>query len=955
MPELVKPSKIERIIILFSLFLYLFACELCNAQEINVLTPAVFNSELRQVLLKNDVNRACEIIKNNRLLTKPFVNELITESIRSELKGESIEAHQLRTVCEKAAKYFEDIFGEKSLAIGVDYITKWSLAQKKMKLEADSLYDLGTKSRLNEENEKALDLIQSALQKYREIGDERGEAETLGGLGALYYNNFGDFKEAFESYRIALTKREKVDDKQLIGNTLNSLGAVYAKYFRDFPVAIDYYERAEAVRTELGQENALWAVIYNKADAYRLYGDQLNIKGNFDEALETLKNAYEIFKNIGRESETGDVISIIGFVYSKLGDYNTAAEKQMEAIKIMQAINDTIGLAGVYNNFGIVLQKAGRMERSLDYYNNALRIYEERNLISEMIPVIGNIGTLYFDLKDYNKAEEYHSRGLKLCGIVNDKEKETDFLLNLANDKIFLGKHEEALTYYEEGLKAAQLIKNPDIIWRIKVGMAECYESRGDYKRVVELNDAALGLIDSLRNSLQDEDLRATLMARERFIFEDIIDLLTTLHENDRSKGYDELAFYYAERCKSRVLLDMLSHQNSGEINTSASDDSSTMNPETVTLNDVKSLCPDNNTVLLEYSVGDSSSCLWVITNSEHNLYKLPPKTKLQNQIETIRFALNKPSSEVSDFLVQTGIDLYNELIGPAEDLIAKRNRLIIIPDGVLNYLPFEVLLTDSNKIDKRSSYSDYPFLVKKYSVSYIQSTSVLNALLSQNNLANNSGMRDRDLLAFGDPLCEDTIVKPEDKFPRLKFSSREIEKIASLFSEESAEIYLRTKATEENFKPILELNKFSYIHFATHGLINEDKPDLSSLVLTAGKNSPEDGYLTTSEILRMNLNARLVVLSACQTGLGKLVRGEGIVGFTRAFMYAGVPSVLVSLWSVSDNSSADLMAEFYKSLIKKRLCGTDALRRAQLYLLRKPEFAHPFYWAPFVLIGDWR
>jgi CHAT domain-containing protein len=192
-------------------------------------------------------------------------------------------------------------------------------------------------------------------------------------------------------------------------------------------------------------------------------------------------------------------------------------------------------------------------------------------------------------------------------------------------------------------------------------------------------------------------------------------------------------------------------------------------------------------------------------------------------------------------------------------------------------------------------------------------------------------------------------------KYPRLEFSGREVEKIASFFNEGSADTFLRYKATEENLKRNQELNKFRYIHFATHGLIDENKPNLSSLVLTCGKDSGEDGYLQASEIFDLKLNADLVVLSACQTGLGKLIRGEGMVGLTRAFMYAGTPSVLVSLWSVSDMSTSVLMGEFYKNLIKNKFSKTDALRRAQLALISNEKYAHPFYWAPFVLIGDWR
>jgi CHAT domain-containing protein len=244
---------------------------------------------------------------------------------------------------------------------------------------------------------------------------------------------------------------------------------------------------------------------------------------------------------------------------------------------------------------------------------------------------------------------------------------------------------------------------------------------------------------------------------------------------------------------------------------------------------------------------------------------------------------------------------------------------------------------------------------LKKYPVSYAQSASVLKTIISQQAQRKESGVESKKLIAFGDPLYEDTLFNSQLKYPRLEFTGKEIGNIASFFPVESSAIYLRNKATEENLKQNKELNSFNYIHFATHGLIAEDKPDLSSLVLTSKRNSGEDGFLQAAEIFNLKLNADLVVLSACQTGLGKLVRGEGMVGLTRAFMYAGTPSVLVSLWSVSDMSTATLMGEFYKNLIKNKLSKTDALRKSQLTLIAGGKYAHPFYWAPFVLIGDWR
>jgi len=912
-----------------------------------------FKQELINAVSKNQEKAADTLIRNHRLMVKPFVDGLIREAITLELKSKLTESAKLGTVTVKTAEKFNDIFYEKSLLIAVNYLTIWTRQQKSEKLTADSLYIRGTKFRLENEFENSETTLQKALSVYMIIGDERGEAEVLGGLGALYFNN-NDHQKAYDYYKKALIKREKVDDKFLMGNTLNSLGSVSLRLLKDYPLAISYYEKAEAVRSEIGDINGLRTSMSYKAAAYKEFAEQLNTTGRFSEAIDFLEKAYEIDKNLGDRIETGDVLNLLGYVYIKLGDYNTAAEKLSGALQIMKEEKDTVGLAGVYNHFGIVLQKAGRTEKALEYYNNSLKIYEERNDLSNEIPVLDNLGTLYFDLKDYATALDYHRRGLAICRETDDREKEVDFLLNLANDNLFLGKKDEAFALYEEGLRIARLQKNPDLIWRFTAGMAEVYESGGDFEKVVELNDSAITVLEGIRNTLEDEELKSAFMARERYAFEDIIDMLTTLHFNHPEKGYDKLAFKYAEKSKSRVLLDLLAGSDKNA-NKNLMEDASLLNSEPVTLDEALSLCKDKNSVILEYSVGDSSSCLWVITAKGHKLFRLPDRRILQEQIETIRFALLDPSQGISEFFTTTGSSLYDELIKPTELFLTKKSHLIIIPDGVLNYLPFEVLLTSKVIQSKSTSYNDVPFLIRKYPVSYAQSASVLKTLIGKMEQDNNKDRGEKKLFAFGDPVYEDTSALSQPKYPRLEFSGIEVENISSFFKPGSSDVFLRNNATEESLKQKGDLDKYGYIHFATHGLINEENPDLSSLVLTTGRNSVEDGFLTAREVFKLKLNADLVVLSACQTGLGKLVRGEGMVGLTRAFMYAGAPSVLVSLWSVSDKSTADLMDEFYRKLVRDSHSKTDALREAQLKLINDPKFSHPFYWAPFILVGDWR
>jgi len=962
--------------------LFLFSSNNLDAQQ---LSRDELNSELRKALEQTDGTRSLSLIKDNRLLIKPFVDALIKESITTELKGKTDEAAKLQAMSVNASKYFENSFGEKSLSIAVNYLTVWTEEQKKQKLVADSLYTSGTQNRLKGEYDKAIEFFKPALELYENIGDERGESEILGSYGAVYFNS-GKYEEALEYYKAALIKREKVNDMVLTGNTLSSIGSVYFEYYEDFEEALKYLDRAEAVRIETGETAALGRTLQVKAGALEemgqfeqaleyfeksyelnlISGDKrlaaqamlhsgqiLNTNGKYPEAIDHLEKSLAIYRDQKLRQGEGNALSQLGFVYSNLGDLNKAIELISEASGILKETNDLKGLAGVYNHLGIVLMDAGRYEKALEYYLVSLDISEKLEDNSLLLPAISNIGTLYKEMKDYPRAEEYHLRGLGICREMNAKVEEVHFLLNLANDQIMLGKLNDAKGNYDSANGIAKSLNNPDLDWRIVVGTAEYYEQMGEYKLAVELNDSALNILEGMRSTIQSKEQKAHLMSSERFAYEDIISLLETLHEKDMTKGYDKLSFLYAERSKSRVLLDLLA-ESTAKINTKPQN-ADLQKPEPVSIDEAKQLCPDKNTVLLEYSVGDSSSCLWVITRSNHKLFKIPGRKIIQEQIETIRFALLDPRQGISEFFANAGTLLYEELIKPAEPFLSKKSRLIIIPDGILNYLPFEVLLTGDNKFSEGASLSDVPYLIRKYPVSYGQSASVLKKLISKPEKESGQKAVGNRLLAIGDPLYEDTSFNTRVKYPRLEFTGGEIENIASYFTTGSSEIYVRSRATEENLKRNSALNEFNYLHFATHGLIDEAKPDLSSLVLTSGRNSGEDGFLQAAEIFDLKLNADLVVLSACQTGLGKLIRGEGMVGLTRAFMYAGTPSVLVSLWSVSDMSTAALMGEFYKNLIKNKFSKTDALRKAQITLMSDEKYAHPFYWAPFVLIGDWR
>ena len=381
--------------------------------------------------------------------------------------------------------------------------------------------------------------------------------------------------------------------------------------------------------------------------------------------------------------------------------------------------------------------------------------------------------------------------------------------------------------------------------------------------------------------------------------------------------------------------------------------------PQLSSVSDVQEFLPEDGTTMLTYAVGDSSSTLWAISARETQMFGLPSRMELSAAVDAFRFALADPTSSNIEGVTGAGHQLFSMLIEPANALVKASDHLIIVPDDILNYIPFGALVTDSHEAE---SFSDVPFLVKDLHVSYAQSASVLDLIVSGRE--SRARRPDKILLTIGDPVFSNPTssdISTNDQvrsgafLDPLPFTAAEVTSITALFEDAEVDMYLQESASEPTLKSSLSSNSYRFVHLATHGLIDEDAPDFSSVVFSSSSDDSEDGYLHAAEIFNLNLDTELVVLSACETGLGQLIRGEGMVGLTRAFMYAGARSLVVSLWNVSDRSTSELMKQFYGEMMEFGADKSSALRHAKLDLLSREESAHPFHWAPFVLIGDWK
>ena len=431
-----------------------------------------------------------------------------------------------------------------------------------------------------------------------------------------------------------------------------------------------------------------------------------------------------------------------------------------------------------------------------------------------------------------------------------------------------------------------------------------------------------------------------------------------------------------------------------------------------LTLAEVQQNVLDDKTMLVEYSLQPDDSYLFAVSKDAVSLFKLPSRanieklamdlraqlipSKLQRRIVGIDVAeanrgLGVAAAAPADAapFVAASNALYKVVLEPAASMIGEK-RLMVVADGALNYIPFEVLLKSADGGD----FASLNYLVKTNEIIYAPSASVVGAIKQQRAKTDS-----RALLIIADPVFNSNDARakkapataaagtdaearglgiqsaladvdggtpapaatnatmqglPLARLTGTRIEAEQISKLAKA-SGGQADVWLDLDASEENLDT-RDMSKYRIIHLATHGLLNAERPQFTGVVLSLVGNKTQDGFVRTDEVFNLHLGSPLVMLSACETGLGKEARGEGVMGLTRAFMYAGAPTVGVSLWSVADKSTADLMTDFYQRLLSTTATSTTsgALRGAQLAMISGKKYSAPFYWAPFVLVGDW-
>ncbi|MEA2206049.1 MAG: hypothetical protein QOE77_2825 [Blastocatellia bacterium] len=919
----------------------------------------------------------------------------------------------------------------------------WREAGEK-KGEAYTFNEIGVLYATLGEPQKALGYYDQAVTLWRQMGDRLNEGNTKNNIGSAY-TRLGDMQKALEYYAQALSLKRAVADLPSAAITLQSMGATYG-VLGQHQEALKYLNEALLLIRDAGDRETEIVTLNHIANTYSFLGEM-------QRALEFHNQALALAVSAGDRGLEARVLADVSSVYWRLGDKQKNFEYKYQALALLRIVGDKRREAFVLAGLGFAYVDSGEPQKALEHFHQARTLWQAVGDRLGEATTLTYLGNCYSKLGERQKALNYLDQALSLLRAIGNKSSEVFALTSIGATYNAFGEPQRALDYLEQALKISNAIGDRNGKANALYRIANTQRALGNLRDARTQIEDALTLIESTRAELASQDLRTSLLASRQEYYEFYVDLLMRLHQQQPAAGSDVAAFGASERARARSLLELLAEaridvrqgialalkqrenqlqnriswvqtqliqahsrtqpdqskialleedfkkaeseraQVAIEIRQKHPRYANLQYPSPLGVKDIQQWL-DEKTVLLEYSLGNEASYLFAISKHDFLTARLPAASLLRNQVIALRETVaGRPDRMGLSNYLQKARALFQDLVLPANRLLQGKQSLIIVPDGVLHYLPFEALLqSDSGRLATQLDLRQLPYLVRDFSISYAPSATVLVNLRS----INPASAPRKTFLAFGDPLYGPTEPdrrapirtafrsafgegKPWDLQP-LPESRHEVERIAKLYPRERVGVFLGDRANEENVKVGDSLGQYRFVHFAVHGLLNENKPQYSGLVLSLPRAAPaakdkdglavagsfgspafvpatksaaaEDGLLQVYEIFDLKLNSDLVVLSSCESGLGKETKGEGLVGLTQAFFYAGTPSLMVSLWKVQDKSTGELMVRFYRHLNNPAFGKAQALRQAQLDMIRSGDYSHPYYWAGFVLTG---
>lgn len=836
--------------------------------------------------------------------------------------------------------------------------------------EANTLTNLaGTYSRLGAPR-KALDYFTDGLALWRTVGEPRDLAAALNGLGVTYYT-LDEFARALACYREALVHARAAGERISEAATLHNIANIY-EIGGDFQAALDHYRQAlplqRAAKFPFGEGNTLTNL-----------GRVHSALGQYDQALDLYTQALALHRSVGNRSSEAVTLTNLGAVTLARGDAHAALGRFEAALSIQEAVGDRLGSAQTMNQIGYARFVLGEPDRALEVLERAADLHR----------AVGSRRSLAFSLVSQGRVQAAAGNRPRAVALLGEAR----------------ALHREVADRAGEASALHHL--------------ARAEADAGDLDTARAHNDEALRIVEALRRSVTSHEFRATYLAAVRSYYDTQVDVLMRLHRTHPGAGFDASALEVSERGRARALLDLLSEagtdirqgvdpallgrerglqqllnaradrytrvlsgkhtpeqardlqkavadatseyeQVRAQIRSGSPRYAALTQPEPLRAGEVQELL-DADTALVEFTVGEERSYAWRVTRARIDSFELPGRATLDAAARRFHALMTGDAS--ADAVAGAAAVLADMLRQPLT--VAAAKRLVIVADGALHYVPFGALpvaggaapLIETQEIVNLPSASALA-LVRR-DLTGRPAPQGLVAVLADPvfepddpriaRLSRTQVTRSRTRGTGGDA--------PPEQFPRLIGSRREAAAILALVPPARRKQALDFEASRET-ATAGDLARYRLVHFATHGVLDTAHPELSGVVLSLvdRRGQPTDGFLRLHDLYNLKLPVDLVVLSACQTALGREIRGEGLIGLTRGFMYAGVPRIVASLWKVDDRATAELMKAFYAAMLGPRsLAPAAALREAQLAVAKRPQWQAPYYWAGFVLLGEWR
>jgi tetratricopeptide (TPR) repeat protein len=861
--------------------------------------------------------------------------------------------------------------------------------------------------------------FEDARTAFERAGDKRSAEFSAGGLKVIelyeqgkkdrdakyYYLSLRRFEEA-----ISLGKATGIPDFEL--KCLRQQGLAYWE-MGEIARFHDVNEQALAISTAINHE-------IEKGRCLNNIGISFHKQNEFSKATECLESALACLRSAGDRPSEAECLSNLGVLYRDLGNYSQARSCLAGALAIDRETGDREATVLDLGNLGSVLLMKGTDARNREDLLQSLEAFRECASLRDptgsnahaVFAALNDIGIVYNELGEHEKSRSYFEAALGAVEGTPFVQEKGHVLCNIAASYLYEGRIDEARRYYEVSSLLADANALENVRIESNVGLGKCYELGRSDEKALEHYQRSVSVLENIRLRLSSELLSIGFARNKLGAYQSIVDILARQYRDRPSDGLLERIFNTSERAKARAFLENvlaadapglspnsprnqerleslskniaeltdrlsrpgllpeekasvseeLEHEEgefvrlSTEINSLSRQGRSLASDGISSLQDVKRQILDDQAILLEYYLGDERSYLVAVTAKSADLFLLPGKTSLESSLRAyLKLTSERPFEGGAGYgaAERIGRELLPFIGRPA---YAGKTKLIIIPDGILHYLPFEAL--------RIPAQAGSAYLVEEFSISYSPSASSLSAL----KRAGKAASWKMDLLAVGGSLYDERRTRSGEPAPSrtaatrklygdeltlfqpLPYSLQEARQVARMFPRKRVRVLEREAASEATVKA-LPLEDFRIIHFACHGLLDEKHPFRSALVLSLLDEQDNDGFLQTREIYRLKTRADLVVLSACRTAGGRLEPAEGPMGLARSFFFSGTRSVLASLWPVNDKAAVDLMREFYRRFLAGNTAA-EALRLAKTKLL-KTSRNHPFYWAGFVLIGD--